>query len=480
MYSVLLVDDDKLELETLKNYVDWSRVGIDKVYTARSSKSALACIAENEPDIMITDIQMPGMSGTELARTVREEQYNCKIVFLTAYDQFEYAKVAIQVQAEDYLLKPFQVDEVEALTEKIVQKIKKEKMSVETENIALGRILEQICNGVCDNIDEYAYKFFERKASEVKFSLIAFYALTDEQKKTLYSMKNKIHCFEKGNFIICIYHDAFTPDMIYSQAKRIIGGNISAVSYRECVRMDNLKELCEELVLCEEMLFFEKDEKLLYSDERKTYSENVVIINENEIRRNILYYMRTGIEQETYSDLDKLLGYYKGMGKDLFIQRCVSLLEYFDEHIKSETHSDGVKKPDILHLKSYVGACSAFHEYAKECINLYCQGNDAHIANWVKAYMMNHYSEVCSVEEMAELLNISPNYLRSKFKSQTGRTILEYLTDLRLAVAKELLKEGKIKVKDVSVKVGYDNISYFTQLFSKKYGVTPNEYKKMV
>lgn len=126
MYSILLVEDEILELETLKNYVDWEKLGIDKVYTARSSRSALACFSEHEPDIMITDIQMPGMTGIELAKTIRGEGYPCKIIFLTGYDKFEYAKAAVQIHAEDYLLKPFQIDEVEEIISKVTEKIRKE------------------------------------------------------------------------------------------------------------------------------------------------------------------------------------------------------------------------------------------------------------------------------------------------------------------------------------------------------------------
>ena len=81
---------------------------------------------------------------------------------------------------------------------------------------------------------------------------------------------------------------------------------------------------------------------------------------------------------------------------------------------------------------------------------------------------------------MAEGLRLSPNYLRSLFKAGTGQTILEYLTDFRLQKACELLKDKTQKVKDIGLLVGYENISYFSQVFVKHYGVTPNEYRKMV
>ncbi|MEZ3506631.1 MAG: response regulator, partial [Lachnospiraceae bacterium] len=110
MFSILLVEDEKLELETLRDYVDWKKLGASRVYTARNGRTALECLEEHDPDIMITDIQLPVMNGIELSKRAREEGFGCKIVFLTGYDNFEYMKSAFQVQAVDYILKPFRVD----------------------------------------------------------------------------------------------------------------------------------------------------------------------------------------------------------------------------------------------------------------------------------------------------------------------------------------------------------------------------------
>lgn len=95
-------------------------------------------------------------------------------------------------------------------------------------------------------------------------------------------------------------------------------------------------------------------------------------------------------------------------------------------------------------------------------------------------YIHEHYPEACSVEDMAEGIHLSPNYLRSRYKTGSGKTILEYLTEVRMEKACGLLKKKTLKVKEVSELVGYENVSYFTQIFTKRYGVTPNEYKKMV
>ena len=124
-------------------------------------------------------------------------------------------------------------------------------------------------------------------------------------------------------------------------------------------------------------------------------------------------------------------------------------------------------------LRQYVESLCCFYKRQQEDPNFYVSG-------WVKEYIEKNYAGACSVEEMAEGLRLSPNYLRSLFKAGTGQTILEYLTDFRLQKACELLKDKTQKVKDIGLLVGYENISYFSQVFVKHYGVTPNEYRKMV
>lgn len=124
-------------------------------------------------------------------------------------------------------------------------------------------------------------------------------------------------------------------------------------------------------------------------------------------------------------------------------------------------------------LRQYVEALCHFFDRQRENPNYY-------VTMWVKDYLEKNYMHVCSVEEMAEGIRLSPNYLRSLFKAGTGQTILEYMTDFRLQKACVFLRDKSLKVKDVSLMVGYENVSYFSQIFVKRYGVTPNEYRKMV
>ena len=102
----------------------------------------------------------------------------------------------------------------------------------------------------------------------------------------------------------------------------------------------------------------------------------------------------------------------------------------------------------------------------------------AYVVRKVQEYVRSHYSQSVTVEDMAAEIHFSANYIRTIFKEGTGQTILEYITNYRFEQACELLKNPKYKVKEVSMQVGYENVSYFCSVFTKRYGETPNEYRK--
>ncbi len=133
MYSLLLVDDERLELETLRDYIAWDELGFDRVYTARGGRDGYDKALRLKPDVMITDIHMPVMNGIELAKQLYADGCTTKVIFLTGYDEFEYAKAALQVEAVDYILKPFSFEKIRKAAERVRELLHKEellKMSV--------------------------------------------------------------------------------------------------------------------------------------------------------------------------------------------------------------------------------------------------------------------------------------------------------------------------------------------------------------
>ena len=120
MIPVLVVDDEKFVREGIVQGTDWKSVGCEVVGQAKNGEEALALARTLHPLLIVTDIRMPKMDGIELVRTLREEKLDVKVIFLTAYSDFSYAQQAVRLQASDYLLKPFEDGQLEAVVKKIL------------------------------------------------------------------------------------------------------------------------------------------------------------------------------------------------------------------------------------------------------------------------------------------------------------------------------------------------------------------------
>lgn len=480
MYSILLVEDEVVELETLKNFVDWNSCGITKVYSARGARSAMSIVAEYEPDIIITDIQMPKVSGIELARMIREEGYSCRIIFLTGYDKFEYARQAVQLHAEDFLLKPFQVDEVEELVTRIVQNIKKEKQDTQKGRMASGKIIEQMCLGLIDDMNLVCEMYFQKTPQNLNFQLIALYLSNYSMQADIEKMQGVIHCFRLDKITFVVLETYYSPVRFFTEIRErwpeySFRGMISGTT----VSAAELAIICHEMELRQDELFFATPGSLFKLSDLNLHRISDRRMNQMEQRGQILEAIITSNEPEAKRILVDIFQKLEGLNQKSYCQNIFRLYIYLRE---KTGFLEGIQleDADILQAESATTLQEHMSRYVSDLIEKYCPKDKKQLSVFVKNYIDLHYGELCMVEQMAEVVDLSPNYLRKIFKDEVGITILEYLTDYRLEKARDFLRKTNDKVKDISLYVGYENVSYFTKIFTKRYGMTPNEYRKKV
>ncbi len=425
MYSILLVDDEKIELDMLRDYVDWKKAGIDKVYTARGSKSALACISENGPDIILTDIKMPGMSGTELAKLIREEGHPCKIIFLTGYEKFEYAKAAVQVQAEDYLLKPFQVEEVEQLVEKVLEKIKQERLAEEAEQLAIGQTIEQACTGRIDKVDSA----FQRKAKEMSFCMLGICGTSAEQQQAIRIMPGVIHSFSLESLYIVLLRPSVS---VQDAAKHFMNSwkqDIRIAACRNSVEFDKLQEQCGKLLQYQDDLFFGPPDLLLYAEDiGKTSRKISAGLHEPASKRDslLLYAVLDGDEELAVQHLHTILKSFWPEGRDACRQSAYSLFIYLREHLKKNRKTPSSALQDkhtaqLLYSQTYIELEGIFTEYVRNCCRIYKEGAERQLVDWVMRYIADSYAGPCSAEEIADGLTSHQTMCGNGLRKLPGR-----------------------------------------------------------
>ncbi len=238
--------------------------------------------------------------------------------------------------------------------------------------------------------------------------------------------------------------------------------------------------------------FYMDSPELFCVDDKNPEEEKAYHFREQKERREeICRLVSNGKKQETLQTMKDYFHQMQGIEPKAFAREVYNLYMYLwnrlilsDELLESwmkaekEFHESEIFEADNSYqlrekMEQYLERMLEFFEKQNQNPSYYavCQ---------VKTYLQEHCSESADIEKLAADVGLSPNYLRSLFKEATGKTILEYNTEMRLQKAAELLKDKKNKVREVSLAVGYENVSYFGVVFQKRFGVTPNEYRKMV
>lgn len=503
MYRILLVDDEKMELEALKNYIDWEALGIDHVDTAKNGKAAYELVLEKQPDIVITDIQMPVMDGITLAKKIYEWNRSIKLIFLTGYDDFAYVKEAFQVNAVNYLLKPFSEESIAEVIHRAVRQIEKDNLFQSSVDMMEKVLLQRLCTEE-QTPEETLLSELEQVSGDKTagfFGMVQFFQVY--QKNLDRSMEKKLAEIETvwldGNtltFLIWGYVDfrdaAFRIQKILED---LTGKSYSGVWLQRGVPKEGLRSAWSALKSWETELFYEEKGCLKpVNGPSELVKENRMASRPSEIadlQNQLEELLKNGKEAETGRLLDQGFSYFskEKIRKQDVIQFLYRLFLKLEKKILPETENGKDTKKRGESLYESLNKCCCIEE-ARTYVNGILKGIEekknqqlggsktAYVVRKVHEYVQNHYSQSVTVEDMAAEIHFSANYIRTIFKEGTGQTILEYITNYRFERASELLKDPKYKVKEVSMQVGYENVSYFCSVFTKRYGVTPNEYRK--
>ena len=496
MYRILLVDDEKMELEALKKYIDWEALDIDRVDTARNGKAAYELFLEKQPDIVITDIQMPVMDGITFAQKVHEWNQDTKIIFLTGYDDFEYIKEAFQVNAVNYLLKPFSEESIAEVVLRAVRQIERDNLFQSSVDMMEKVLLQRLCTEE-QTPEKKLLEELEQVSGEKTadfFGMVQFFQVY--QKNLDQSMEKKLAEVETVwldenslTFLIWGYVDfrdaAFRIQRIL---KDLTGKSYSGVWLKQGVPKGGLRSAWYQLRSWENTVFYE-EKGFLRSVDKACGKENGKGWRLS-LQKQMEELCRSGREHEIGTLLDESFSCFseEKLRKQDVIQFLYRIFLKLEKTLPQEPESEKAgKKADVFYENLNKCCCiGETREYVEEFLktieekkNQQLGGSKtAYVVRKVQDYVKHYYSQSVTVEDMAAGIHFSSNYIRTIFKEGTGQTILEYITNYRFEQAAELLKDPKYKVKEVSMQVGYENVSYFCSVFTKRYGVTPNEYRK--
>lgn len=525
MLKVLIVDDEFLLRRLINVSVDWRSLGFKVVGEAEDGEEAIEKINMLHPDLMIIDINIPFINGIQVSLKVRELFPEIKIVILTGYDEFEYARGAIRAGVFRYLLKPINAEELRealvALREEIqketLQRDYVERLENETRKsfeFKRQQILNDLIAGNLGGCNDEVQDLLKNHNVHVGQSnhrviVIEMEECADRLKdqellqkgiyticSDIFSKVSKICIFVKENSIICILGNDLADDHkklsleLIRKVKEYLNCTIS-IGIGDCY--DGYEKIClsyQEAASALNRRFKEGKGKIF---ENMTTNFNpikqVFHINTQD---HILLYLRRG----DYELLTKEIGSFfddartNELDKETIQFLAMEMITVFGTFL-IENNLDlneiwGNDENYIELIKRHETLSSLRHfiiEFLQKTILLINKRNTkmSNIVVKAKEYIEHHYSnEDLSLDEIAEHIGVNSSYLSSLFKKEFKTNIIEYITKIRLTKAKELMDQNiHIPFSKVSELVGYSEPYYFSKCFKKRFGVTPTQYVQM-
>lgn len=513
MYKVLIVDDEKMIRMGMSRGLPWESMNVSEVYQASNGFEALTIIRDKAPDLMITDINMDGMTGLELIEQARTLRDGLKIIVLTGYDRFDYARECLRMRVEDLFLKP--IDE-EVLTAAIREQIRKleeehryraqestmrrvrgnaEQMRLERQMRHLihrkevsGEELEWMCR-------EYS---FDRMQAMQLAVLLPVLADMNENKDEFWLMTVREICiglvdgrehgitFQDEDKIAIAFFDNGYVNEVYDRVQEL--SNIMKDEFGAAPRMI-LGSVVEGF---EKLYISYNDARHLIEENRKGISD--ILQSGNTGKRSALF-------QEIYAELknsmcanvgnsDYVLRVFDAfcqatesynLTEDSVRRNCFDLAStvYFT-YINSTGEAAEGRLEELMKNIMYSGSQDACEVTRMFLSNMFGREKAAmnDIISNVRRYIDEHLEEELSVSSIASQFYITPNYFSKLFKKMMGEGCNEYIVRKRIEKARYLLETTSIKTGKIAMMVGYRDTNYFSLAFKKHTGKSPTKYRE--
>lgn len=515
--KLLICDDDISMIDVIQNQLDWNELGISRIFRAYNGEMAKQIIDEEEPDLILCDIEMPLKNGIEVLKYVHEKDQDIEFSFLTCYESFEYAKISIRYGVTSYLTKPLDLEEAKVCIQKMVANVKKKRMAVEEKpqsqyDLLMSSIFRQACDGILgtnkdiveaglrvNGVDFSADSLWRivfscadmtdaiRKTWNKDLLLFTLSRLHDE---TLLDYVGSAHTVVNSDdrFLWCFCFVKGTPDdeTLKDRCKKLIEFTDKNMSMKPVVLISDpfsfyeasnvvmdLYDRMRKIRYFSGKIFFARDD---FSYDRK----NDIQLNENQI----LWYLKKRDEAGYREYISSLLEKIDCTQEELDDFRK-ELINIFVTHFRDNGMSSNIifMNPQIVEAdeKATEGRRSmidyAYTLFSIQQNKLQEAIDSEDIIVRAKKYIDENFRDNIDRSDVAAVTFVTPNYLSKLFKNSLNMNLREYINQLRIEEAKRLLLSTSMSVSEIASYVGYYNISYFSTVFHKLVGVSPFDWR---
>lgn len=515
MIKVLIVDDEPKQREGLRAFIDWHFYGYQVVDTAASAKEAIEKYKTYRPELVITDIRMPGMDGLQLTGQLRAMDSKLHFLILSGYADFEYAKKAMAYKADGYLMKPVDEEELIDYLSKIKEQIDQEKTAERLQSASKewGReaFIRSLLTGAYKenaNLEEeaeqlgllwHSYQVLLlslRQGDEEELDPAVLTGLWKRLSDMFEQTERGIVFMYQAKLGVMLKEPILSveTDDVYQDIRQALEGTGTEFTASLGYKVGALRDVSCSYAAARDLNkqhFFIGDGKLLCPEMQKRNEPSQAAEEENcaELCKEQLYYALEVGNKETMQSLLRRMGqslemegYSEGEIKRRFVELLTSILgkglkdSPQLQNLSIET-SDYIA--EIYHARTLESIYEKVGSFLERMMNQLYEGGNHHEVKMMLDLIHRNFSENLKLETLSGIFNYNSAYLGKLFKNETGEYFNTYLDKVRIEKAKALLEDG-MKVYQVAEKVGYTNVDYFHTKFRKYVGTSPSAYRKTV
>ena len=536
MLTAIIADDEKWICQLIQNIVDWDKLGIKLIGTAKDGFTALELITTNHPDIVITDIRMPGLNGIEIVKKTRELELDTHFIIISGFKHFEYAHNALKYGVDDYLLKPIKQTELTKILRKISNKLIDNSIKENEHSLMRSKLIQStrqlrrqfLEKAVFDNEalqgmaeldcinEEYDFKFskgcfqilivkFDNK-DEIDNIAEGYNEACEDKLSELMTEQLQDLCYDfqivKENIYLLNYSEKLQDQikkaltLIFNDFKHFLEIlNCRYVTFGLGKQVEFFDKISLSGETAEIALDYRIDgsvghmidyssreydayhaEKILTEPKIKELGNLVEVLDDEGIKQFVLY-LFDSIKRNQNID------------PRVFLELSEKITSICDELLE-KSYSDAREAPVFQDMESLdfrdfksIGEIRNALIYRitnnvkriKEEIN---NQNKAPV-RVAKKYIQENYNKKVSLNDIAALVNLNPVYFSLIFKKETGINFSDYVINSKLDKSKELMKDLKYNIAEIAAMVGYNDSRHFSKLFKKKVGISPMDYRKI-
>lgn len=520
LYKVILIEDEIVTREGIRDNVNWNAHGFQFSGDAPDGEIALSLLESTRPDLIITDIKMPFMDGLQLCRIVRERMPETKIIILSGHDEFEYAHKAINLGVKEYILKPVTVEKLQEILDKIAKQLDKEQTEKEkliklqnqvneTKAILKERFLLKVVIGAVTSTEAVEESQSLELNLVAKYYLVALLRFELEDRSESFDLDEYQDIQQKVANLISTNPDAFLLKKDWQELVLLMKGNtVEFLEEERDLIIDQIKQKVDgsryQLTIGkgspkDRIAFIYKSFIEAYEDTENENEETGSTANNTEERLKLLKidksavdnFLRCGVKEDVEYFYDQFI---QELGEEALKSNLIKNYIFMDiiiataKFINELGEDINMVVEDFNSIEKILMNIKTGEQLKQRAIKILHSAlvfrdsltNDQYkgMISQVKNYIITHFMDPeLSLNEVANHVNLSPSHFSVIFSQENKQTFKEYLTEIRILRAKELLRTTSQGANEISIQIGYNDPHYFSYVFKKNTGLSPTEFR---